>query len=90
MNRRSFLRGAAAASAAVVAAPWVITTPGVLMPVKKMIWLPPRHLWTTPALFPHALRIIRLEWSETYGQFDMKWEEGLWSDVADKKMEASL
>lgn len=36
MNRRGFLKVATAA----VAAPYVITTPGLLMPVKKL-WTPP-------------------------------------------------
>ena len=33
MNRRSFLQGILAAGVA----PWIITTPGILMPVKKIV-----------------------------------------------------
>lgn len=42
MNRRNFLTGVAAA----VAAPYVITTPGLLMPVRR-IWTP--RLWPAPS-----------------------------------------
>lgn len=36
MNRRDFLKSA------IVAAPWVITTPGLLMPIKQL-WAPPPY-----------------------------------------------
>ena len=42
MNRRSFLQLVGGGIAAAVAAPYGITTPGLLMPVKTL-WTPPKH-----------------------------------------------
>lgn len=54
MNRRSFLRGMGAA----VAAPWVITSAGVLMPVRQIVSAAPPMMLTEAALERVVLELM--------------------------------
>lgn len=51
MNRRGFLKLTAGGIAAAIAAPYVITTPGLLMKVRATaIWKPPDNMTATEVL----------------------------------------
>lgn len=65
MNRRSFLLGA-------VAAPWVITTPGLLMPVRSFaapqLWVPPERLvGFAEAVRPGLVKVFRFAYVRKAG-----------------------
>lgn len=45
VDRRNFMKGILAAGVA----PYVITTPGLLMPVRQ-IWMPPKFPWLWPEI----------------------------------------
>ena len=77
MKRRAFMQSVGAGAAAVVAAPWVVTRAGVLMPVRS-VPTPKCFIYTTSSYFYKcSTPIVPVEWAnitDYWRDGDVNWE----------------